>query len=301
MLVLFQYQIKTENLFAVQDEITRQVAIALQTELTHGQRSRGYADTKSLQAWEYVVKGNRFFNHYVREDNAKARELYKQSISEDTQYAFAWASLAWTHIIDAFFNFSNSPRDSLVQAAELTQKALSLDTDLPHTHSALSFIYLIKGQYEEAIHEGRTALSLSPNDATSHMILAHILCFSGNFREAVSLAEKAMRLSPHIPTWYYVILGLSYCMEGKYDESISSYQKLLEQSQLGEITPMLGHIGLASVYSQLGQEKEARFHVAEILRLDPNFSLDSARNIMRFKEASHQKRILDSLRGAGLQ
>ncbi|MFC1840069.1 tetratricopeptide repeat protein, partial [Thermodesulfobacteriota bacterium] len=220
---------------------------------------------------------------------------------EDTEYAFAWASLAWTHIIDTFLNFSNSPAASLVQAAELAQKALSLESNLPHARTALSFIYLIKGQHEEAVYEGRTALSLSPNDATSHMILAQTLCFSGNFKEAISLAERAMRLSPNVPAWYLAILGLSYCMEEKYEESLLAYRKLLEKSKIGEITPMWAHIGLASVYSQLDQEEQARFHIAEILKLDPEFSLDSARNIMRFKEVSHQDRIIDSLMSAGLK
>ena len=296
-----RYDRSMMDFFAVQDEITHKIALALQVELTHGERTRSYMSTHSLEAWEYTVKGNRFFIHYTKEDNKRARELFKQATALDPKYAFAWSLLAWTHIIDAWFNFGESRTESFNQAVELTLKALSLDSTIPNIHSSLSFIHLMQGQHEEAVAKGKIALSLSPNDATSHMLLAQTLCFSGNLKEAPHLAKKAMRLSPHIPAWYLAVLGLTYYMAEQYEESLSAYRQLLKQSQTGEITPMWAHIGLVSVYTQLGQEKQASVHAAELLNLDPNFSLNWVRNIMLFKEPSHLDRILNALRRSGLR
>jgi adenylate cyclase len=295
-----RYERNIKDFFAVQDEITQKVAIALQIELTHGERTRSYMSTQNLGAWEHAVKGNRYFIRYTKKDNSRARELFEQATVIDPNYAFAWSLLAWTHIIDAWFKFTKSQSESLNKAIGFTQKALSLDDSIPNIHSSLSFIHLMRKNHEEAITEGRKALSLSPNDATSHMLLALTLCYAGKFEMALPMAKIAMRLSPHIPSWYFAILGLTYYMTERYEESLSAYKQLLEQSQLGEIAPIWAHIGLISVFMQLERKEEAHAHTTELLRLDPNFSLNWVKTIMPFKESSHLTNILSALRQAGL-
>ncbi len=295
-----RYERNIKDFFAVQDEITQKVAIALQIELTHGERTRSYMSTQNLEAWEHTVKGNRYFVRYTKKDNSRARELFEQATVLDPNYAFAWSLLAWTHIIDAWFKFTKSQGESLNKAIGFTHKALSLDDTVPNIHSSLNFIHLMQKNHEEAIAEGRKALSLSPNDATSHMLLALTMCYAGKLDMALPMAKIAMRLSPHIPSWYFAILGLTYYMTERYEESLSAYKQLLEQSQLGEIAPIWAHIGLISVYMQLERKEEAHAHTTELLRLDPNFSLNWVKNIMPFKESSHLTHILSALRQAGL-
>jgi len=295
-----RYERDIKDFFAVQDEITQKVAIALQIELTHGERTRSYMSTQNLEAWEHTVKGNRYFVRYTKKDNSRARELFEQATVLDPNYAFAWSLLAWTHIIDAWFKFTKSQGESLNKAIGFTHKALSLDDTVPNIHSSLNFIHLMQKNHEEAIAEGRKALSLSPNDATSHMLLALTLCYAGKLDMALPMAKIAMRLSPHIPSWYFAILGLTYYMTERYEESLSAYKQLLEQSQLGEIAPIWAHIGLISVYMQLERKEEAHAYTTELLRLDPNFSLNWVKTIMPFKESSHLTHILSALRQAGL-
>ena len=256
--------------------------------------------THSLEAWEKLIKGNKFFVRYTKEGNTRARKLFKQATDLDPHYAFAWSLLAWTHIIDALFNFGNSQTDSLNKALKFTYKASSIDDTIPGPHSSFGFINLMQRNYEKGISEVNKALSLAPNDATNHMIAALIICYSGEFKQALSYAKKAMRLSPHIPSWYFAILGLTYYMAEQYEDSLSAYKQLLKQSQFGEIAPIWAHIGLASVYIQLNRKKEARVHAIALFNLDPTFSLNWVRNFMLFKNPSDLDLILNALRKAGV-
>jgi adenylate cyclase len=296
-----RYDRDMRDFFAVQDEITGKIAAALQVELTHGERTRSYVTTPNLVAWECTVKGNGFFVRFTKEDNAKARELFRRATELDPKYAFAWALLAWSHFIDAWFEFSESPAGSYDEAVELAQRALALDNTIPDTHSLLGFIHLIQRQHEQALAEGSRALALSPNDGTSLMLLAQTLCYAGRIKEAIPLARKAVRLSPCVPAWYIAVLGLCYYSAEMQEESLEAYNQLLKRSQNGETPPWWAHVGLTSVYMKLGREREARAHAAEVLKIEPDFSLEWIGKLMPFKDPARLEHHLEALRKAGLK
>jgi tetratricopeptide (TPR) repeat protein len=254
-----------------------------------------------LEAWEYGVKATSLFQRFTKEDNARARRLFEMAIELDPEYAFAWTMLAWTHWIDAMFNFSQSRAESFKRAVELAEKAVALDDTQPNVHALLGGIHLFQRQYEKAIAEGERAITLGPNDATSHLLLAHTMYYAGRFEEAIALAKKAMRLMPYYPAWYLGILAQSYLISGRYEEALATYKQLLDRSRKGEIPPLWAHMGLAEVYIELGREEDARAHAAEVLRINPNFSLEVWKKSRFYKDEAHLERRLDALRKAGLK
>ena len=227
--------------------------------------------------------------------------LFERAIQLDPGYAFAWTMLAWTHWIDANFGFSESRNESFKRAVELAEKAVALDDDQPSIHALLGGIYLFQRQYEKAISEGQRAVALGPNDATSHVLLARTMYFVGRFEEAITLARKAMRLAPYYPAWYLSILAQSYRMAGRYEEALAAYEQLLDRSRNGEIPPTWAHLGLAGSYMELGREREARVHAADVTTNDPDFSLEDWRENSLFKDPAHRERFFDALRRAGLK
>ena len=111
-----------------------------------------------------------------------------------------------------------------------------------------------------------------------------------------------MRLSPYYPIWYLSNLGEALTMAGQYEEAISVNQKLLERSQK-EKTPFwasAAHDWLAIGYSMLGREEEARSHVAEGLKIYPDWSLEGEQEIYFYKNPADFKTQLDALRKVGL-
>ena len=204
-----RYDRNTKDLFSVQDEITRNIVIALQVELTEGEQARIWHATENLEAWGYATKGIALMQLYKKEKNARARELFKKAVELDPNYAFPLVSIAWTHLIDGRYGFSESRSESFKRSIEFTKKAAALNDSMPEVHSSWNFIYMFQRQYDKAIAEGKRAVTLGPSDATSHMLLALTLHFAGRFEESIFHMKEAIRLHPFCPTSFLSIIGHS--------------------------------------------------------------------------------------------
>ncbi len=93
-----RYDRKLTDLFAVQDEITKKIVVALLGKLIEGEQAHVRArSTNNLQAWGFFVKGLTQLERYTKQNNARARTLAQQAVKLDSNYAAAWRLLAWTH------------------------------------------------------------------------------------------------------------------------------------------------------------------------------------------------------------
>jgi adenylate cyclase len=284
-----RYDRDMKDLFTLLDEITKEIVVALQIELTHGEQARLWYETHDLEAWGLATKGYSLYQHYTKADNAKARELFERAVALDPEFAGAKAMLAWTHLIDATHGFTGSRIRSFKKAVSLAQETLAMDDTRPEVHSLLGGIHLVQQQYEEAIAEGEKSLDLNPNNAMSHILLSQSMRFAGRFEEAVAHAESAIRLSPYYPAWYLTVLSHAYRDAARYEEALESYRQLLDRCENGEC------------HMELGQAEEARQHATEVLRIHPNFSLESWRRGFAYKDPAHADRLVETLVKAGLE
>src|SRR5437016_3825714 len=106
-----------------------------------------------------------------------------------------------------------------------------------------------------------------------------------------------MRLNPHYPPFYVFLLGEAYRFTGRYEEAIAAYKRAL--THIPDL--LLPHIGLATIYSELGREEEARVEAAEVLRINPKYSLEVWRQRSPYKDPAVLERMLAALRKAGLK
>lgn len=297
-----RYDRKMTDFFDLLDEIAFQVGVSLQVELTRGEYARlWHKTTKNFEAWSYLIKADSLIERFTKEDILKARNLAEDAIRLDPTYTIAWTALAFTHNLEVRLGFSHSPIESLKRAMECGQKALELDDTQPEVHTVWTALYTLKGEYDNALAAGRRAIELGPSDSLAHMLYAQALFYLGRFEEAVALAEKSVRLSPYCPSWSLDFLAQMCRMAGRYDQAIETFQQLLEPSRIGDYNPIWAYLGLADVCAELGRLDEAKRHVAEILRIDPTFSLEYVRRMSFFKDQSHLERRLAALRKAGLQ
>lgn len=174
---------------------------------------------------------------------------------------------------------------------------MSLDNSLSLPHRVLGGAFLWRKQHDLAVAEGERALSLDPNDADAHESLASILIFAGRPEEVPKLIEKAMRLNPQYPPSYLLALGFAYRVMGSYEEALGPLLKVLPRAPNHIPT----HIHLAVCYAELGREHEARAEVAEVLRINPQFSLDWVRRTTPYRNPAVLEHFLASLRKAGLK
>jgi len=298
-----RYDRPMDDFFNLQDEITREIVIALQVELTEGGRALGYQKTDNFEAWSYLVQAAGHIRRFTREDNIKARNLAIEGTKSDPKYVLAWVVLGWTHVMDAGFGKGDMAASHFKEAVALAEKAAAMDESDAEVHSLLSYVRLFERKYDEAIAEGTKAVELDPNNVHSHSLLAHAMLFSGDFNSAIRIFHKALRLSPYSHDWDLLNLGNAYFMSKKYKEAIGAWKRhhlLLKKQGLIERRFIVGHLGLAASYKRLGQEPLARKHIKEVLRLNPNFKLSNMRKLNPYKDKEHLENIMSALREAGL-
>ena len=293
-----RYDRDLKDIFAIQDEITKKIITALQAKLTEGEQARVYArGTNKLEAYLKLLKGREQMNRFNKEGNALARQTIEQAIALDPQYAVAYYLLAMTHYRDVLLKSTSTPKKSIAKSIELAQKAIALDDSLAEAHGFLGHLFGVTKQYERAIAKAERAVALNPNSADAHSFLAIALNYSaGKHEEAIAAFKKAIRLNPIPPLRQLVFLAISCRDAGRYEEAISICRKILRQ----EPDYLFAHTCLASCYALMGRGEEARAEAAEVLRVDPKFSVGYIVKRSTYKYEVDRNRLRDSLLKAGL-
>jgi adenylate cyclase len=255
--------------------------------------------TENLEAYDYYLRGteaqSRAIIEWKQEANALARQLFEYVLELDPTFAETYARLGITYQLDFLWN--TDPAQSLKRALELEQKALALDDTLSLAHSQLGWVYLYERQHEQALAEAEQAVVLDPNWANGYRALGTILAYAGRPEEGIVMIEKGLRLSPRYPVYHLQGLGFAYCVAGRCEEAIT-----ISKRSLSFAPTFLGdRFNLAICYVELGRQEEARVEVAEILRLNPNASLEGAKRNMFFKDPAVVERLVAALRTAGLK
>ncbi len=288
------------DIFALQDEIVRRIATTMNLQLGIWEKQRILVTrtTDNLEAYDYFLRGleTGYLATETKEQNLVASQMYEKAIKLDSRYGAAYASLGFLYFWAWYWQWNPDP-GTLDRALQLEQQAVALDDSLPTSHMALGAFYLWKRQFDHATAEGERAIALDPNRAAAYLWMGVILNYTGKPAEAIGLAEKAMRLDPWNRDLYIVDVGAAYTMMGRYADAIPPLKRHLDRApnNLG------AHVYLAMDYIELGREEEARAEAAEVLRINPNFSLELFKQRVPAKDQTWLKRRLADLRRAGLK
>ncbi len=293
-----QYDRNLSDIFAVQDEITKKIITAMQVKLTAGEEVKAAArGTNNLEAYLKCLQANELMARINPESNALAKQLAEEAIALDPKYAWAYYALGKTFTFDVWLGTTESHKQSIVKAADLLQKAIALDGTLAEAYSRLGFLYSMTRQYDKGIAEAEKAVALNPNSATAHFFLGKALFFAGRAEESIPEYKKAIRFNPIPPGAYAWSLGLSYARTGQYEEALPWCEKAVRQ----EPNDLLARIMMTVVYSWSGREKEARAEAAEVLRIQPKFSLGKFAKKLTDNDLEYKERFVGALRKAGLK
>jgi TolB-like protein len=296
-----RYDREIKDFFDLLDEIAKKVAIELQVKLTEGEVARISHKTKNFEAWAYATTAYSLEKRFTKESFVKAKELCEKAVKLDPKYGFAWGVLGAAHFADALFGWVESRDKSFKLAVEYTDKSLKLDETLSCATAIKGLLHMRQGQFEQAIAVGRRAIALGPSHDVSYGHLSRTMQYSGRFKEPITLVKKAMRLNPHYPAWYLDVLTVCYFMEERYEESIEAGKRFLERAQKGEFPPLYAHLGLSAAYYGLGRNEEAKAHAAEVIGINPKFSLESYAKTVPYKNKTDKDRFIGALQKAGLK
>ena len=300
-----RYDRDLKDIFALQDEITIKILSGVQVKLTEGGEvltAEKYADKyyRGKQGLDCYLKLTEAWGYYHRGDiegNNLARRMIEEAIAMCPDNPMGYTRLGWIYNDDYWLGNTKSPQESIEKGIEMAQKALAIDDSTADAHGLLAHLYTLKRDYDKAIAEAERAVALNPG-ATSVLInYANTLIYAGRPEEAIQLLQKAMRLNPFGPSSLYMHFGMALRSAGRFEEAVSAFKKAIQVAP----DKILAHITLATTYIWMGREEEARAEAAEILRINPKFSVDYYAKRLPFKDQSVNDRIVAALRKAGLK
>ena len=285
------------DIFATQDEVVEKIVRALAVTLTQGEEKRlGRRGTANVAAYEAVLRARELLGGATRETVAQARAMYQRAIELDASYAVPHAGLAATAVSNYVSDWADDPGAELDQAERWARRALKLDESEPFAHMALGHVLLWRRDHDGALAEFRSMIALDPNFAQGHSATGLALMYAGRAAEALEAFALSKRLDPHYPSIVLHYLAQANFSLGNYGTAAKQLLERIARTPGTDSSRMM----LAACYGNLGRVEEARAAWAELLKLNPDFSLEQRERVLPYKDPRDFARIADALAKAGL-
>src|SRR6185436_17431453 len=285
------------DIFAVQDELTREIIAALRLKLTPEQSQRlGRKGDIDIEAYNLLLRGRERMLLHTRGGNAEARGLLDGALKRQPDFSAALACTGFTQVNDYMNGWAEDGERSLASGLAAAEQAVAMDEEEPLGHFALAVARLFSRQHDQALFEAERCLALAPSFAEGRMALAHILIFNGDAGRAIDVVEATMRLDPFYPDIALYFLAEARFALGQYDEAVAALKQRLARNPQSETSYAL----LASCHGHLGQVTEGRAAWAELKRLAPDFSIERRRRVLPFRNPAQFEERVAGLRKAGV-
>ena len=263
-----RYNRAFSELADVQDELSQRIVSHLVGGLVrHEERQALGRGTSSLEAYHLVLRGRYEMNRYDQQANNQAKLLFEQAIDIDRRFARAWANLSRAHNHDWRYRWSETPERSMDVAQLCAERAIELDPSDARAHAELGWVQLYRRERERALATYETALRHNPNDSEILSQLAIVHSYAGHPQEAEALLERAIQLEPDTPDILFWRLGDVYFQMSDYARVVEVVHKMADQGEGARL--------LASAYAHLGMMEEAHRWRDEVLRRQPDFTVNS--------------------------
>src|ERR1700751_1614064 len=289
-----RYDRQLEDIFAIQDEMTRAIVATLPGRVeaaTHDRAKRKRTD--NLAAYECVLAAKVLHHRSVREDNAQAQRLLDRAPELDANYAHAHAWKACVLGQTWIYGWCEDADAALRQVVAELEIALALDDNDSDVHRILAAVNLTRDDHDKAAYHQERALALNPNYDLIVVQQGELLTWLGRPEEGIDWIRKAMRLNPYHPERFWSHLGRAcYCAE-KYADAAEAFSRITRPDHTH-------HAFLAATFAQMGNAVAATAHAAEVIKRMPEFSVAASLATQHYKFEADRKRHEAGLLKAGL-
>jgi adenylate cyclase len=295
------YDANSEELFDLQDDITLKVLQAVEVKIASGtaMQPKQWEIFSTKRGFDCYLKSLETIGHIQRAtipETDLARQKAEEGIALCPELPHFYYYLAVVHLHHHLLGSPKSYSGSIDKAIELFHKAIAMDESNAGYHANLGWAYSVKKDHDKAIAEGQQAVALNPGSAFVLFRYAEVLTYVGKPEEAIPLFEKSARLNPLSPPGLYNAYGVALRDVGRLEEAVALHNRALERSPNLFST----HANLAAAYIMIGRENEARVEAAEVMRLNPKFSLEWFASVSRYKDTSALDKAINAMRKAGL-
>jgi len=299
----YDYDLKDQ--FAVQDEIAVKVLMATlqklrgQQGLTLAGATKYFRGKQGVDCYLKILEGHRYYYGFNIEDSRMARRIAEEAIAMYPEVPMSYVLMGSVHQLEYLLSLGKSPQESIERGMEMAQKALAMDDSIVAAHGLLSQFYTFRKDYEKALAEGERAVAMEPNGEATNTSYATNLNYAGKPKEAIPILEKALRYDPlsRGTTLLHLHFGIAFGAIGQVEEAVTAYRKAIHLAP----NNIFAHLALAATYPVMGREEKARAEAAEVLKIDPKFSVDEFAKVIPGKDRSRVDEYINALRKAGLK
>jgi adenylate cyclase len=254
----------TSDLFALQDEITSQIAFALNIELTVAEAAR---PTERADAMDYLFRGRVLFPGSLpsRSNYAQAVSLLERGLALDPQSAEIQTYLAGVLVNGVVSYMTRTAAADLARAEGLIDQALATSRRSFYAHYVKGTVLRAQSRWEEATLHFERSVSLNRNSVGALQGLGWCKLYTGSLDEAIPIAEQAIRIGPRDPTigFRYLLIGTVHLLQSRINEAIIWFEN--GRSVTPDVPNIRGR--LAAAYALKGETERAIAELAEARRL----------------------------------
>jgi adenylate cyclase len=296
-----RYDRELKDVFAIQDEVARTIATVLAAHVNKAEAERALLKPPATwQAYDHYMRAASawasFQSSWKLDQLLETRRHLADSLKSDPKYARAYSLLASTHRV-AWLNAVNeeylSP-PALDRAITLARTAIEFDPNLPEAYAEVAYNIIRKSDFDGATVAAERAIALNPNFVDYR--LAQVFYSVGQPAKAIEIAKAQMRLDPFHPHFAPLIAGIAYYLLKEHQEA----QRWLQEATGRAPNHQYGHAFLAATYAQLGRVEDARAEAAEALRVNPQYTIGTQKQVSILKRSEDSDHLVDGLRKAGL-
>ena len=222
------YDRKPGDIFAVQDEISSEIAEKLRLKLTHAEKKRlTKRQTHDAEAYRLYLKGRHHWDRWTEDGFYKAIEYFEQAVEKDPRYALAHSGVADSYVLLGWNSYL-PPMEAFPKAKIAANEALRLDPDLGEAHTPLAAVlWLHDWLWPEAQVEFNRSLALNPCYPTANHWYAEYLMTMGRHEPAIAKMKASQELDP-LSLIISVAIGWAFYMARRFDEAIEQLEKTVE-------------------------------------------------------------------------
>ena len=298
-----RYDRELDDIFAVQDEVTRAIVATIAAQLGKTvSENAARKTTNSIKSYEYLLQANRHYYRFNPDDNIVAAQLYRKAIERDPQFSRAYAGLANTYTTDYFLGWLRT-KNALQNGLENAQKALELDSNDALARIILAWALIGNSQWEDAEIELDRVLASKPGDADILAESGNGLKAVGRLEVGIALLEEAICLNPLFPDTYQRWLGQAYYRAGRYQEAINTLRAVrMDGWGYGVLAASLARVGdLEHARDALNKFVAQRHKELKTSGVSASTTADLLGNYKdNFRTEADWRHLLDGLHMAGL-
>ncbi len=258
------YDRELDDIFAIQDEITRMIATRLARQARTAIASRARArPTDNMSAYEFYLRALQLAAVY--ETTHEAEPFLRRAVKLDPRFAAAHAMLSFVESFKFYWDYSNPGH--LHSALETAGTALSLDPDEAYGHLATGFAHFWLRRFSHAEASLDRAVALNPNDPFILSTRALFLSYTDRAEEGLGELIEAQRRDPYAVGWYDDYRGTILTSAGRYREAIACFAGMAT-------VPSWSLARLSICHAELGEIRQARDLLAKVKLHYPGLSLD---------------------------